>query len=293
MNHQEIEENEIIERYVLHQLTADERRAFQEHYFSCDGCFEKAQMKARFIAGVRQSSVNGTLANNFVETKTATPSLFWVNWLKPAFGVAAVAALLLAVILGWLALQQIARLRQEVEREKQAQQQIEREKQEMEREQQQSLSRAQDELAKERQHLEQEKSERAKLQRQLAELARNQSPKRAIDQLEANAPIVILEALRDSQLSNQLTLPEQASNATLWVEVESGNRFASYRLQLVAADGRVVKTIAGAKRNRYGAVAVNLSARLLQTGKYVVRLYGLQNGQPELVGEYNLLIRKS
>jgi hypothetical protein len=36
MNHHEIEQSEILERYVRHQLAEDERLAFQEHYFGCD-----------------------------------------------------------------------------------------------------------------------------------------------------------------------------------------------------------------------------------------------------------------
>lgn len=57
MNHREIDEKEIIERYVRQQLSLAERRAFQEHYFTCDACFDKVQMTARLIAGVRDAGV--------------------------------------------------------------------------------------------------------------------------------------------------------------------------------------------------------------------------------------------
>ena len=60
MNHHEIEQDEIVERYVRHRLAADERLAFQEHYFACDECFAQVQTTARFVAGVRQAARAGT-----------------------------------------------------------------------------------------------------------------------------------------------------------------------------------------------------------------------------------------
>jgi anti-sigma factor RsiW len=287
MTHQEIEKNEIIERYALNALSEDERRAFQEHFFACDECFDKAQMTARFIAGVRESSVTGVLAQPSAESKTASAPPFWTNWLKPAFVLATAVSLILAVMLGWLALNQIPKLRGDVEREKQAREQMEREKQ-------QAIDRAGEELEKERQQLESERNERAKLQNQLEELARNRPPiaPEINTRPQADSPIVILEAMRDSQASNQLSLPANAIRATLWAEVESGNRFTSYSLQILTAENRLVETIAGAKQNSYGAVAVTVSAKLLQTGNYIVKLYGVKNGKRELLGDYSLSVRK-
>jgi hypothetical protein len=295
MTHQEIEDNEIVERYVCHRLSADERRAFQEHFFACDGCFDKVQMTARFIAGVRDASVAGVLAQGATAPQaTAAAGAWWTNWLKPAFVVATAASVLLAVLLGWLLLNQIPRLRGDVERERGARQQVEREQQELEREKQQALDGLQNELAKEREQLEQERTERAKLQKQLEELAHNRLPSEsnATNRTQANAPIVILEALRDSQTGNELELPANARSATLWIEVEPGNRFTNFSLQLITREGHVVTTVSGAKKNSYGAVAVNLTAKILRVGNYVVKLYGLGNNKSELVGEYDLRVRK-
>jgi anti-sigma factor RsiW len=286
MNHQEIEENEIIERYVLHQLAADERRAFQEHYFSCDECFDKAQMKARFIAGVRGESRSGVLAKSALVTSTPTAS--WLGWLKPAFTLAAVASLVLGVALGWLLFGQLPKLREALAREKQAREQVERE-------QQQSLNRAQAEVETERRKLEIERSERAKLQSQMEELARNQTRQSANSTIatQANVPIVVLEAVRDSQAgANQIKLPAQANNLTLWLEVESGNRFDSFQLQIFDASRRPLQTIRGLQANSYGALAVSLSAKAFPSGKYLVKLFGVKAQQRELLADYDLNVRR-
>ncbi len=293
MTHQEIENHEIVERYVRHQLSLDDRRAFQEHFFACDACFNKVQMTARFVAGVRQASVGGGLAQAASATPAvATSTAGWANWLKPAFALATAASLGLAILLGWLLLSQMPKLRDDARREREMREQLERDQQELEKAKQQGVERATSELEREREALAQEKSEREKLQKQLAELTRNQAPPAAgaKNQPAVNAPIVILEAVRDSQTANQLTLPEHAASATLWVEVEPGNRFTGFNLQLITSGGRLVTSVKGAKRNAYGAVAVNLPASLLRVGKYIVKLYGLEPGKRELVGEYNLTV---
>jgi hypothetical protein len=279
MTHHEIEEKEIIDRYVLHQLNPDERRAFQEHYFSCDECFERTQIQARFIASVRQASKAGILTASSTESLRPRGSSFWIGWLKPAFALTATASIALAIALVWLVFNQIPRLRQEIVREKQAREQSERENQ-------QNIDRAQEDLENERRQLEVERSERAKAQDQVGELASNREP-------QPNVPVVILEAVRSSTGKvSQLNLPATAGSAMVWIDVESGNRFDSYRLEILDSSKRLVETIAGAKPNSYGALVVSVLTKSLQSGKYVVKLYGIKGGQREVVGEYDLEVRK-
>src|SRR6266571_422975 len=63
MTHQEIEHQDIIERYVRNDLSAADRGAFQEHFFACDECFEQVQLTERFIAGVNHAAATGVLQN--------------------------------------------------------------------------------------------------------------------------------------------------------------------------------------------------------------------------------------
>jgi len=94
MMHQQIENEEIIERYVRNRLKPEERTAFEEHYFSCDECFEKVQTAERFVAGMRDAARRGALSVSPHGAPMAwrlAPS--WV----PIFAVSTVALLLLAV----------------------------------------------------------------------------------------------------------------------------------------------------------------------------------------------------
>ena len=44
MNCTEIAEQDVLERYLLKQLSEAERDAFEQHYFECNGCFERLQL---------------------------------------------------------------------------------------------------------------------------------------------------------------------------------------------------------------------------------------------------------
>jgi hypothetical protein len=279
MNHHEITQKEIVERYVQHRLTADERLAFQEHYFACDECFAEVQTTTRFIAGMRQAARSGILDNG-----AAKAGARWAIWFRPALAVPAIASLVLAVALGWLLVSQIPRLRGDLTRERQAREQLERENQ-------QRLAQANDALTNERQ---QREVERARLQSQIDLLAVNRVPPvpEAGNRSQANTPLVILDAVRGAARGeHQLALRGGSAGATIWIEVEPGHRFESYRLQIYSGAGQLVETINGAKPNAYNAVAVTVPARLLRPGKYVVKLSGLKGAEHALVGEYDLNVR--
>lgn len=107
MMHQQIEEREIIERYVRDQLAPEEKRAFEEHFFSCEECFDKVQVTERFVAGIQDAAGRGMLVG---DARASIPQRTH-SWWMTAFGVSACAAVIFAAITGWLYLVQIPRIR--------------------------------------------------------------------------------------------------------------------------------------------------------------------------------------
>jgi hypothetical protein len=265
MTHQEIQEGELIERYVRHQLAPAERRAFQEHFFACEECFEQVQTTASFIAAVRQASRQGQLAESAAE-----PASWWASLFSPALGFAAAAALLLALVFGWLIFKQPATPRQEVAHG-----------------QQPSPSPEQNTAQHTSPTPAPEKNERPqppklpKLEDQRDLLAQNR------------APSVLLESARDASASgNQLTLPANATSAILRIEIEPGSTFTSFQFQVFDSAPRLVTTATSGKASARGSVAARVSVGALQAGKYLVKCYGVRDGQRELVGEYDLRVLK-
>lgn len=294
MNHHEIEQQEIIERYVRHQLQPAERLAFQEHFFACENCFAQVQDTAKFIAGVQRSARVGTLAETAREIAGAPESSSWRNWFKPLMGLAAATCLLLTCTLGWLLFSRLPKLQTELAQVRQSQTELAREKEQI-------LQNSQAELEKERQQRTAAQSERERLEQEL----KRQQPAVAVPTTptapprnarpatddEVNVPVIILEATRNKKAQEPFAVSRQAKALTLWVEVESGSRFDQYQMQIFSAQGGLLKTLSGLKANSYGALAVSVPAQQLPPGKYQVKLFGLKAQQKELVGDYALTLR--
>lgn len=270
MTHQEVQQGEIVERYVRRQLTPDERRAFQEHYFGCEECFEQVEMTARFVAGVRQAARQGVLAESVAEP-------WWAALFKPALGFAVATALILAVAFGWLLFKQNSTPRQEL-----AIQQTPTPTPQPTA----TLAATPGTTATAT------PSERPKLQNQPDLLAQNRPPQTpALSP--GKPPVIFLDSERDANSGgNQLTIPANAASAILRIEVEPNSSFSGFQFQLFDNAKRLVATASSGKASVRGAVSASVSANLLQTGKYVVKCYGLRDGQRELVGEYRLQVQK-
>ena len=247
MMHQQIEDQEIIERYVRNRLEPEERKAFEEHFFGCDDCFEKLQAAERFVAGIRDAAERGLLAE---DTTAGTPAWRTASWWIPAFGLSAVAVLILASMTGWLYFIQMPKMRGQ--------------------------------LSQSAEDLRVAQEERAALEQQL----------QGSVQAEANVPLVMLQATRDTQAPpTEATLPAGAPRLVLWIDLGS-SRFTAYRLEIYGADDKLLDTLEHLTRNSYGALAASLPAERLQPGNFRIKLSGEEPPPASLLAEYRLRIRR-
>jgi hypothetical protein len=276
MTHQEIIDREIVEQYVLDQLSAGDRRIFQEHFFECDDCFQQAHNLSENVTRVRYAAAQGALAAE--ERRKAAASF---SWLRPvlAFSVGAcilLAALALALFLGNRRLQ--VRLAGEEEALR-SQQRAQTESENSKREAELKLQAAE--------------AERARLQQQLDELNRGKPSPRPDENLVAqtNLPSVTLESNRDSGSAAQLTIPTGTKTISLLIPVEPGNRFQSFSIEVLRSKAPVA-TVNGARPNQSGSLSIRVSAAQLESGDYRVRLYGVDKLQRELLAEFDLRVLK-
>jgi anti-sigma factor RsiW len=110
--HKEIEDQEIIERYVRNQLPPEDRRAFEEHFFGCEECFEKVQITERFIAGLGDANNRGLLGS--APSVAAAPARTRSSWMFPAFAASSCVAVALGIAVAWTFFFQIPRLHQQL-----------------------------------------------------------------------------------------------------------------------------------------------------------------------------------
>jgi len=283
MTHDQIRDSEVIERYVLHKLPPAERLAFQEHFFECDECFEQTNVAARFIAGVRDASRSGVLAANYVPSNEAGALTSRLRMLRPLLAFSFAASLLFAVALAWLWFSRVPELRREIASERGA-------RQESEKEAQRTLENSRQQLEEKQRQLEIERAEGARLKAQLDQIG-NRPPDKDLIAL-ANIPSVTLESSRDSGTTeNQLNIPARTKKVLLSIPVELG-RFPTFMVQILTKSQRPVDTVMAAKPNRRGSLAVSVPAGRLESGAYLVKLYGRKGAQQELLAEYDLRVVK-
>lgn len=94
MDHEVAAKTHTIERYLLGEMPASERDAFEEHYFDCTECAEEVRTASALMRDMKSA----------LRERAATParsSPGWFSWLRMPVLVPTFAAALLAVVVGY------------------------------------------------------------------------------------------------------------------------------------------------------------------------------------------------
>jgi hypothetical protein len=96
MDHLEAKRLHAAEKYVLGELSMDQRDAYEEHYFDCAECAEDVKATLTFVSAgreiFREEPVPAAVA-----PKQLVPRSRWTSWFRPMIAIPAMAVLLLAV----------------------------------------------------------------------------------------------------------------------------------------------------------------------------------------------------
>ena len=96
MEHSEAVARMAAERYLLEELTPEEREAFEEHLFDCPDCALDLRAGAAFVDETKRQLPELT-ASRPEAVKAEKKRRGWHVWLSPAFAVPAFAALLIVI----------------------------------------------------------------------------------------------------------------------------------------------------------------------------------------------------
>jgi hypothetical protein len=98
MKHEAVAASHAVERYVLGEMSSDEREAFEEHFFECRECAEDVQAASLFVANAR-AALADEAPRNLAKNKSPADRWDWLWFLRPAWGAAL--AGILAVVAGY------------------------------------------------------------------------------------------------------------------------------------------------------------------------------------------------
>jgi hypothetical protein len=94
MDHEFAVKSQACEKYLLGELSAELRDAYEEHYFSCADCANELRTAAELLGGSQKVFLE-TPAIGARARLTAPEGGGWFKWLRPAVAIPALVALLL------------------------------------------------------------------------------------------------------------------------------------------------------------------------------------------------------
>jgi len=107
MDHESAVKSQACEKYLLGELSPGLREAYEEHFFSCAECATQVRMTAEMV-GAGQRVFMESPAAELQPGGTTEQALGWSRWLRPAFAMPVLAALLF--VIGYQNLVMIPRL---------------------------------------------------------------------------------------------------------------------------------------------------------------------------------------
>lgn len=251
MEHEQIAEQNVIERYLMGSLTPEEEELFEEHLLECAECRRQVEWEEDF-----QGSLHAVAAEEAARATVVRVGLLaWLARYRGGWLLSAAVLLLAALPIAWL-LREQGRLHDQITRlEAAAQSPVQpvptptpavpdSERQALEAE------------------LRTERDARTRLAEQIARLTQPQ----------VNTPIFSLGLVRGSEQGvTRIDLARDPEWLVLSVELPA-EEAPSYRATLVTSAGRTVWKGEGLKAGADGTVAIALYSTLLDPGSYKLRL---------------------
>jgi anti-sigma factor RsiW len=264
MNHPDIDEHQVIDRYVMGTLPPDEAERFEEHYLSCPQCLDQLAVAESLQRGFKRAA--GQDAASIAVTRQL--ALFaWLSRLGRSRQAAVLAMALLVVVVavlpGSLALRRLGEVDQELVET--------RETLKQERERAAAGSRTAAEVEKLRSELDASRRDLAQEQK-AREQAAEQLAQARVPQ--ANVPILYLDTVRSGGSSTEEPdhrLHRPPANGWAVLSLQLTPPFAqSYRATLRGAGGKELWRGTGLQPDEGGAVSLSLPGSLLEPGVYTV-----------------------
>jgi len=102
MNHQLAEQTQAADKYLLNELSEEDRSEFEAHYFECQICADRLKQDVIAVENLKQVFLDEQREASEQRVTTASRTGgSWLSWLRPATLVPTLAALALALVVGY------------------------------------------------------------------------------------------------------------------------------------------------------------------------------------------------
>lgn len=293
MDHEYIEQFDIVDRYVMGKLPAQESERFEEHFLDCPQCIDRVQTTSSFRQGLRAwAAQQVTSAERPPAQSWQAP--FWQRIPGNVWALTTCGLLLAILLISIFALRQIRDLQQQAAHWESAAADW---RQRFETEQPASSpadgqrQQAEQELQRQVQQL--EEALQVAQKREFASRSRRRS------QPGVNPPIVVLNSVRASG-QNLATVPEivlssLSTDFIVSLPLEGEGKYSRYRAVIYAKQRQIWETDQ-LKPNAYNALTITFPPSFFLPGDYSIVIEGIPPTTGALdstvIGNYPLRVRE-
>jgi hypothetical protein len=280
MDHKHIEELDLVDRYLMGRLTADESEQFEEHFVDCAQCVDQLRTTQDFVRGLRlvashqpaEQPNNGSRELHLYSPRGRSSKVFgWASVLVLLVAIVGSVIMFKRTLTSQIAADQaksnLAQSERRFEEERESASSAERKHQETERE-----------LAERLTHLQ-------------TEIGNKREPKVASAQPQINIPILVLKSTRGSEPQsesvNKLALPDSPNSFVISLPLEGELDYKSYRMTIRDDRGQLIWTSDGLKPDAFNSLSVGFNSSFFRRGDYLLVVDGVSEaGATSVVGKY-------
>jgi hypothetical protein len=295
MNHEYIDEFNLIDRYLMGRLPAEESLTFEEHFVDCPECLADLQVAKRFQQDLRWVAAEQAASREPEPPRHAFGFLPHISLPKPAVWVTACLIVLAAV--GAIFVTVYTRhLRSEL---RQSESQTEQWQRRYEEERQAAISASDRHQETELQQAEQLRALQAKLKDEEGQRARLAKAFNRQLGVEGTVDVFELNAVRGGDLKasesvNPIRLRRSSKMFVFSILLEGERRFANYRVTIADDHGRSVGKSRYLTPDQNDVLSLSFHSVLFQSGHFTLLVEGVENeGGKRNLGIYPFQIIKT
>jgi len=274
MDHDYIERLDLIRRYLMGKLTADESTEFEEHFVDCSQCVDQLRTTENMILGFRLMASRQSAEE--ADYRSEKPHWYSARSISPQWLALAGSLILLIVVAGAFILNRSRLARIEADEAKSESSQLEKRLEE----QRQSAESA------DSKHQETERELTERLTQLQAELENKRAPGIAPQngslQPQINILSFVLKTMRGSApqsgSANTFTVPRFPTSFVIVIPLEVELGYRDYRMTILDEHGQQIWKSGGLKPDSLNSLRVGLNSGFFHSGDYVLTVEGVAEG---------------
>ena len=295
MDHKYINELDLVERYLMGRLAAEETAEFEAHFVDCQECVGQLNTTKALMDGLRIVASEQAPEPRSYEPRGLSWSLRHAGS-RRFLALAAGVLLLVALVGAAVVYDQIQRSRVAADQAKNASAQLERRYEE----ERQSSSLA------EMRHRDSERDLTTQIAKLRAELENEHKQNTgempddhgALKKPQINFEIFVLESTRGSEPAtgspNELIVPRSPAYFVISVPLEEEGDHNTYRMTILDERKRMICKESGLKPDRHNALSVGFNSTFFRQGDYTLTVDGIAaDGSTSVIGTYSFRVLKN